>query len=162
MKYKDENGNWIDIHVKAIDSLPIGTILDYDGTEVPEGFEKYNAEKSLSSEIVENENGTAIKYSDGTMICTRTIEVNNVSVSQAWGSLFYYQDYTEYRFAQEFKDIPTGFYMHFTPTGAAGCWLGAYGEQIITKSGFSKFSLFRPTSNTVTGKLFVTAIGKWR
>lgn len=39
MKYKDENGNWIDIHVKAIDSLPIGTILDYDGTEVPEGYE---------------------------------------------------------------------------------------------------------------------------
>lgn len=40
MKYKDEQGNWKELSVKAADTLPVGTIVDYDGDTVPDGYEK--------------------------------------------------------------------------------------------------------------------------
>lgn len=39
MKYND-NGEWKDIIVKAVDTLPVGSEIDYNGTEVPEGWEE--------------------------------------------------------------------------------------------------------------------------
>lgn len=40
MKYKDSLGNWVDINIRALDSLPVGTELDYDGTDIPVGWEE--------------------------------------------------------------------------------------------------------------------------
>lgn len=41
MKYKDENGQWQDIILEPSgDTLPIGSIVDYDGAEVPANWEK--------------------------------------------------------------------------------------------------------------------------
>lgn len=120
---------------------------------------------SGDSSVIEsgsNDNGNWIKWADGTMMCTRTIEVNSVSVSKTWGSLYYYEDLNTYSFAQEFIDIPDSFHIYFVPTTPAGCWLGNYDAPSITNKNFRKYALFRPTSNTVTGKLFVTATGKWK
>ena len=40
MKYRDpQTGEFKDITVKASDTLPIGTIVDYDGDIVPDGWE---------------------------------------------------------------------------------------------------------------------------
>lgn len=40
MKYRDPNtGELKDIYVKAADTLPIGTIVDFDGDTVPDGWE---------------------------------------------------------------------------------------------------------------------------
>lgn len=39
MKYNN-NGEWKDIIVKATDTLPIGTEVDYNGTDVPDGWEE--------------------------------------------------------------------------------------------------------------------------
>lgn len=39
MKYND-NGEWKDIIVKATDTLPIGTEVDYNGTNIPDGWEE--------------------------------------------------------------------------------------------------------------------------
>lgn len=38
MKYND-NGTFKDIYVKASDTLPIGSIVEFDGTEIPDGWE---------------------------------------------------------------------------------------------------------------------------
>lgn len=41
MKYKDPStGQLKELSLKAADTLPIGTIVDYDGEEVPEGWEE--------------------------------------------------------------------------------------------------------------------------
>lgn len=109
-----------------------------------------------------NSNGNWIKYIDGTMICERIIPINNITINTAWGSLYYYDDTNTYTFAQEFIDTPTNFQQTIVITSAAGCWLGSYGNQVLTKSGFSHFCLIRPDVQTVTGKLFVKAIGKWK
>lgn len=39
MKYND-NGTYKDIYVKAIDTLPVGTEVDYTGSTVPAGWEE--------------------------------------------------------------------------------------------------------------------------
>lgn len=41
MKYRDpDTGELKDIYVKASDTLPIGTVVEYDGTEIPDNWEK--------------------------------------------------------------------------------------------------------------------------
>lgn len=40
MKYRDEDGNFQEVYFKATDTLPIGTEVDYDGEEVPFGWEE--------------------------------------------------------------------------------------------------------------------------
>lgn len=41
MKYKDPiTGEIKDIYVKALDNLPVGSIVDYDGDVVPDGYEE--------------------------------------------------------------------------------------------------------------------------
>lgn len=47
MRYKDKDGNWKELSVKASDTLPIGTIVEYDGTEVPSGYEVVEDSKVL-------------------------------------------------------------------------------------------------------------------
>lgn len=44
MKYKDEQGNWVSIALSSLDSMPVGTIVDYDGdiSEIPVGWEETN------------------------------------------------------------------------------------------------------------------------
>ena len=52
MKYND-NGEYKDIYVKAFDTLPIGTEVDYDGETVPSGWEE------VETLVWENENPTS-------------------------------------------------------------------------------------------------------
>lgn len=39
MKY-NYNDTWNDLQVKVSDTLPVGTIVDYDGATVPDGYEQ--------------------------------------------------------------------------------------------------------------------------
>lgn len=58
MKYKDPvTGQLKEISLKAADTLPIGTIVDYDGEDVPEGWEQvpeYKANPYMIRESREN------------------------------------------------------------------------------------------------------------
>lgn len=47
MKYRDEQGNIKELRVKAQDNLPIGSIVDYDGEEVPEGYIEVEDENNI-------------------------------------------------------------------------------------------------------------------
>ena len=41
MKYK-LNGNWVDLSIKALDSMPVGSVVDFDGSvaDIPTGWEQ--------------------------------------------------------------------------------------------------------------------------
>lgn len=43
MKYKDSQGNWVSIALPSLDSMPVGTIVDYDGqtSDIPNGWQTY-------------------------------------------------------------------------------------------------------------------------
>ncbi len=109
-----------------------------------------------------NSNGNYIKYADGTMICTREINLNSINIQTAWGSIYQYMNTTFYNYAQEFIKSPT-LQLTAKATSDAGFWLGDYGNNSTqTKSGFSGICLLRPTKNIVNAVIFVTAIGKWK
>lgn len=41
MKYRDpETGEFKELYTKAADTLPVGTVVDFDGEEIPAGWEK--------------------------------------------------------------------------------------------------------------------------
>jgi len=54
MKYND-NGTLKDIYVKAFDTLPIGTEVDYDGNTVPDGWTQVSDNRVV---LYENATGT--------------------------------------------------------------------------------------------------------
>ena len=84
MKYKDPiTGELKDIYVKASDTLPVGSVVDYDGEDIPAGWEQVEEDDVALIESGSNENGNWTKFFDGTLICTGStdyIDVPNNSI----------------------------------------------------------------------------------
>lgn len=74
MKYKDIDGNWKELSIKASDTLPIGTIVEYDGDTIPSGYE----EVEDGVVLYENANGST----DG---ATLSDEANNYKILKIYG-----------------------------------------------------------------------------
>ena len=66
MKYND-NGEYKDIYVKAFDTLPMGTEVDYDGSVVPSGWTEI---PYYSTDEID----TGMKWIDGKPIYRKVIE----------------------------------------------------------------------------------------
>lgn len=71
-------GNLETVYVKALDSMPVGTEVDFDGTsaDIPTGWEQV---ASYST----NEIKTGDTWIDGRPIYRKVIEANNVSLSSS-------------------------------------------------------------------------------
>lgn len=65
MKYKGEDGELKDIYIKAVDTLPVGTIVEYDAEGVPNGWEEVGT--NFTEERVIG------KYTDGKTLYHRYI-----------------------------------------------------------------------------------------
>ena len=72
MKYND-NGTYKDIYVKAFDTLPVGTEVDYDGNTVPDGWEEVYSDNILVANLTTNN----ITLSEGSGYSLVTIPLNN-------------------------------------------------------------------------------------
>ena len=108
-----------------------------------------------------NDNGSWIKYSDGTMICYGSKDVT-LDCSQAWGNLFVgrYQNYIS--FPQEFIDIPL-LQIHTRSTTNASSWLISYDSTTVSKSNFYEVDIARATANSsVPITIIFIAIGRWK
>lgn len=111
-------------------------------------------------ERIENENGVAIRFRDGTMICTKRIEYPSIPITTAFGSDFMSEAMwlgTEY--AAEFTELYNEQVTVITKSDA-GAW---YQVAHNAATGELMFSLVRATSKTVTNvKAEVMAIGRWK
>ena len=150
MKYRDpETGEFKELYVKAADTLPVGTEVDYEGEEVPAGWE----EIPPIVESGENENGTWIKWADGTMICTKTI-VGTVAQSE-WVSPIYFGDVQCGNWAQTFAKLDGV----STDTDSSQSWFTHYFSNTSSAGTVRLISL----SNLDKGyTIRLTAIGKWK
>ena len=109
-----------------------------------------------------NENGTAIKFADGTMICTKTVEETNLSFNTAEGSLYVTED----------KTIDLGNYPEsFISTPVVSTQLYHYGSQYnlmvgrlnyADKSSIGKLNVMSPIARTVSVQIMIIAIGRWK
>lgn len=104
-------------------------------------------------EVVTNANGTAVKFADGTMICTRTL--SNVTTSSTQGSLFFSAPQTGL-WAVAFASPPVVAVTAHSAT-VAHCWAGS---TIRSATGFSALVLFS-TVNTATCGADIVAVGRW-
>lgn len=120
-----------------------------------------NKEKGYIVESGSNANGSYIKFSDGTMICIRTI-TETTECNQGWGSLFVKTIPGPWNFAQEFITIPHVQITLLTTTPVS-CWLINYGQPSVTKTNFSNISIARAVaSDSVSFQANIFAIGKWK
>lgn len=82
MKYRDPNtGQLKELSLKAADTLPIGTIVDYDGEEVPEGWEEVTDKVLWSG----NEAPAGKTYT----LADNIFNYRAVCVVGTWGNKFY-------------------------------------------------------------------------
>lgn len=106
-----------------------------------------------------NSNGDYIKYSDGTMICTKKITFTNVVINTAWGSV--YESASKLNFgdyAQEFIEIPN---VSITLAGGSTCFCETFSGR--TKTAIGSTWLWKPAVEAKGTMTFdVIAIGKWR
>ena len=111
------------------------------------------------SETIEsgsNTDGSWIKYSDGTMICNKSVAVRNLAVSTAWGNI-YESDLIN------LGDLPQEFYS--TPIVTASvingnAWLEAL--PLSDNKTLGSTRLVRPTIATINADIHIIAIGRWK
>ena len=96
-----------------------------------------------------NENGNYIKFSDGTMICTKSI--TGTLGGTAWGNV-YYSDHNIGSWAETFITI----YNVVASIDANQYWCNVAG------GGFNSVRVFRPNNGTTTGTIRLFAIGSWK
>ena len=105
-----------------------------------------------------NANGDYIKYSDGTMICTKKVSFVGLQFTIAWGSAYETPPVDLGDYAQEFVDIPLMFISCATSTAAA--------EGLDnTKTGYGRVTFYRPIRTDAADysyTFYLMAIGKWR
>lgn len=105
-----------------------------------------------------NANGDYIKYSDGTMICTKKVSFVGLQFTTAWGNVYETPPVELGDYAQEFVDIPLMFITAATSTAVAE----GVGN---TKTGFGKVTFYRPIRTDYADyryNFYLMAIGKWR
>lgn len=113
--------------------------------------------KNMQTEIVENEHGTAIKFADGTMICTLNITVTDQAINKSYGSLYWGS--RMWSFPVEFIEKPSvscGMF-HW---GTSMSWgnVSAITKTYATLSGMDIFSRAEGTSTNISA----IAIGRWK
>lgn len=124
-----------------------------------------NINKTLS-EIVEsgeNENGSWIKWADGTMMCTCSRYFGDINCSTAWGALYESDSIGLGSFPQTFIDIPKVFITSHNISGAASkaCFIEWVSNTTTTSIGTTIVA--RPTTGSIASlNLSITAIGKWK
>ena len=106
-----------------------------------------------------NSNGYYVKYSDGTMICTKTVSTSVLQSNwNSWGSLYESDAKVLGDFAVEFYAVPV---VNLTIVGNA-----SFIERLntVSKTGMGNVVLVRPTipSATQNFDIQVIAIGRWK
>lgn len=105
-----------------------------------------------------NTNGDYIKYSDGTMICTKKVSFVGLQFTTAWGNAYETPPVDLGDYAQEFVDIPLMFVSCAYSTAAA--------EGLAnTETSYGSVIFYRPIRTDAADysyTFYLMAIGKWK
>lgn len=81
MKYK-LNGQWVDVSIKPLDSMPVGTMVDYTGSDIPTGW-------VITNDYLQNvEIDTGKRWIDDRKIYRKVIVKSNFALPQGNGAWF--------------------------------------------------------------------------
>lgn len=110
------------------------------------------------SEIIINENGTAIKDPEGTMICSKRVTFNNIPCTTVSGAIYITAQQSLGNFAEEFVDIPT---MTVSKVRHDAGWIYNTNQISKTSAGYVTFAT-TTTRSTATFECHVIAMGRWK
>lgn len=127
---------------------------DLPNTDTPINAENLNYNFSHVIESGSNENGSYIKFADGTLICCKNYASTPTSL-KLWGGSIYYTDIQMGVWALNFKILKNAQVSNTT----AQYWCNVY-DTSETSAG--KVRLIRPDNNTVGFNIHLFAIGKWK
>ena len=109
-----------------------------------------------TAESGSNENGSWIKYEDGTMICYMKRQYNNINITNTWGNVYESPALSLGDLPQTFIEIP----MVFAQSTGTTVWVEGI-QPTTTSLGSSYF--MRPVSGTnQTINIMFIAIGRWK
>lgn len=117
--------------------------------------------KTVESSIpqtITNENGTAIKFADGTMICNKRVIFNNIECTTASGTIYITAQLSLGNFAEEFTDIPV---MTISKVRHDASWVYNTNQINKTNAGYVTFATTTARSS-VTFECHLIAIGRWK
>lgn len=107
-----------------------------------------------------NANGTYTKWADGTMICTRRVSLNSLSITAAAGVLFASPVQASYAMAASFVSGSTPAYNFQVESVGSGCaYVGSYSAPSAT--AWQVFYILNVNSQVNTCNVTLTAIGRW-
>ncbi len=120
-------------------------------------YEEFIKKEEQTKSII-NSNGTAIKFPDGAMICTKRINLTNINVNTVNGSLYTTSAINLGNFAVNFIDVPT---VNFTLYNSAAGFI--YKHDNFSKTSVGAITIARNSSVTNTYyNIAITAIGHWK
>ena len=155
-----------------------GAYVEIDGVQYPVVMPKYSGNTPMTAEnfnkmqtdlkneigeVIEsgsNENGSYIKYSDGTLICTKKVK-GTVNITEKYDGGLYHTPDGQYfdlgKYAQEFIDFPV---FSVTSYGGYTQWVGGIAER--GRIDIGKLHILAASSKTITAYYHVIAIGRWK
>lgn len=109
-----------------------------------------------------NQYGSWIRYTDGTMICTRDNIKRSVGATKPWGPLYVGIIDESFNFSQSFIEEPF-IITKILIDGDSSILECQYNKQVVGTKSVSGFSFARPTPiNNVSIKISFIGIGKWK
>lgn len=120
----------------------------------------------IDMEVIENDNGTALKFSNGVMICTMIKSCQfDMTTGIAWGPLYVWTNSDKIYYPQKFIDIPTIHISEYQDTTSTSNILLNYDKPIITTDYYQNVAICRPnlsSNNNGNVNFSFIAIGKWK
>lgn len=119
-------------------------IMDTDMNEIKSVVNNNANELGILISSGSNSNGTYIKFSNGTMICTKKVNLTNVIINTANGSLYRSDDISLGNFSESFLEKPVCFVDLSTST----FWGFLAYHTELSKTSAGKIQIYRPTTTT--------------
>lgn len=114
-----------------------------------------NIEEAITIDTIKNENGTATKFPDGTLICRNSVAISITSL-ESWGVLYESTGNSLGDFAYPFIEIP-----HIVAQNR-GVDYNIENLSGTTKTSAGLINLNRPTNTTANTIIDYIAIGRWK
>ena len=123
-------------------------------------YDEFVNAETMGIETITNSNGTAIKYPDGTLICTNKIENQSYEITTAWGAIFETANTSttgSTTFPVAFVSKPA-----LTATQIGNLSGGMLNDLYYDNTKITRVNFRRPTSATAVLSYSYIAIGRWK
>lgn len=157
------------IEKKSIVPLPQANGTISDTTNITDKITNTYSARVIEEDLIEtitNENGTAIKFPDGTMICMNTVDLVDIPINNSTGGMYRSVEKTLNDYAVPFIEKPKSVQMYLEQSLTSNTLIGICNGKILgtsqTPPSIMLWASAGVNAQTIPYILNYTAIGKWK